>query len=141
MKNLPALLIAMVGLSVTDAGAQFGSRTPSGSYTRSCTDVEMIGSVLTAQCKDQNGVTIHTRLYVRDCNGDITNVSGELVCNHRNLPSGSFNRTCSACTAEGSSLRCTCRDTKQESIKTALDLASCQWGGSIVIKDVHLQFD
>jgi hypothetical protein len=101
----------------------------------------MTGSVLTANCKDQNGVTIHTRLYVGNCFGDIGNVFGELVCGSRSLPRGSFNQTCNACTAEGSALQCTCRDTKGAQIKTALDLASCSWGGNITNKDGHLQCD
>jgi hypothetical protein len=101
----------------------------------------MIGSVLTARCKDQNGIQIHTRLYVRNCIGDITNVQGELVCSSRRLPPGSYSRTCNTCTTEGSSLRCSCRDTKEVMIKTALDLASCTWTGSITNKDGHLQCD
>ena len=141
MKALLTLLIAVVSLSVADARAQYGGRPPSGSYSRTRNNATMIGSVLTAQCKDQNGVTIHTRLYVRDCNGDIANVFGELVCNSRYLPPGSYNQTCNACTADGSSLRCTCRDTRQSPIKSALDLASCDFGSRIVNKDGHLQCD
>ena len=101
----------------------------------------MIGSVLTAQCKDQNGITIRTRLYVRDCRGDISNVFGELVCASRYVPPGSYSQTCTACMAEGSSLRCTCRDTKQNPIRTTLDLSSCDWSSGIVNKDGHLQCD
>ena len=141
MKTQLALVFAVVGLSVADTGAQYGGRLPSGSYSRSCSSATMIGSVLTAQCKDQNGVTIHTRLYVRDCFGDITNVLGELVCGNRRLPQGSYSQTCNACAAEGSALQCTCRDTKQNPIKTALDLASCEWSGGITNKDGHLQCD
>ena len=139
MKFHLALLMAIVSLSVVDAGAQYGGRLPSGSYSRSCNNATMIGSVLTAQCKDQNGVTIRTRLYVRDCNSDISNVFGELVCGSRYLPPGSYRQTCNACSAEGSSLRCTCQDTRQQPIKTALDLASCDWSSGIENKDGHLQ--
>ena len=141
MKTHLALLVAVVSLSVAGAGAQYGGRPPSGSYSRSCNNAEMIGSVLTAQCKDQNGVTIHTRLYVRDCNGDIANASGELVCSSRYLPPGSYHQTCNECSAEGSSLRCSCRDTKQNPIKSALDLASCEMSSGIMNKDGHLQCD
>ena len=141
MKARLALVIAVVGLSVADAGAQFSGRTPSGSFSRSCSDAKMLGSVLTAQCKDQNGITIRTRLYVRDCRGDISNMFGELVCAGRYVPPGSYSQTCTACMAEGSSLRCTCRDTKQNPIRTTLDLSSCEWSSSIVNKDGHLQCD
>jgi CVNH domain len=139
MKTRFALAIAVISSSV--AGAQYGGRLPPGTYSRSCSSATMIGSVLTAQCKDQNGVTIRTRLYVRDCAGDITNVLGELVCASRRLPRGSYSQSCTACRAEGSALRCTCRDSKQNPINTSLDLASCDWDSGITNKDGHLQCD
>ena len=140
MRTRLAIVIAVVGLSATVAGVQFG-RQPSGSYQRSCDDVAMVGSVLTAHCKDQNGVTIHTRLYVGDCWGDVSNQYGELVCNNRRLPGGSYSATCSACRTDGSALRCTCQDRNNKPIKTSLDLASCGWGSGITNKDGHLQCD
>ena len=136
-----ALAVAVACLVAAGVSAQYGGRLPSGSYSRSCKNATMIGSVLTAECKDQNGETIRTRLYVRNCVGDISNEFGELVCGSRRLPSGSYSQTCNACRDEGSSLQCTCRDMKQNPIKTALDLASCDWGGRIVNKDGHLQCD
>lgn len=139
--QLVLVLALIVGPTLVDTRAQYGGRAPSGSYSKSCGSAEMIGSVLTAKCKDQNGTEIKSRLYVRDCGGDITNVLGELVCQNRYLPRGSYSQSCSSCSADGSSLRCTCRDTKQAPIKTALDLASCDWNSSITNKDGHLQCD
>jgi hypothetical protein len=140
MKTRLGVGIAVIGLLVTVVvSAQFGGRPPSGSYSRSCNREELIGSVLTAECKDQNGETIKTRLYVRDCSGDISNEFGELRCAFRRLPSGSYSRSCNACSSEGSSLQCTCRDMKQAPIKTHLDLASCPFNSSITNKDGHLQ--
>lgn len=149
MKAQLALVIALASLAVADPGAQYrqsqaqgqtqSQRPPGGSYSRTCNNETLIGSVLTANCKDQNGVTIRTRLYVGNCFGDISNQRGELVCGGRNLPRGSYNQTCNECTAEGSGLQCTCRDTKGASIKTELDLASCALGGNITNKDGHLQ--
>ena len=142
MKTRVGLGIVVICLFVAViVSAQVGGRPPSGSYTRSCNRVEMIGSVLTAECKDQNGETIKTRLYIRDCAGDISNEFGELRCDFRRVPSGSYSRTCNACTADGSSLQCTCRDTKQAPIKTHLDLASCGLSSNISNKDGHLQCD
>jgi hypothetical protein len=141
MKTLLGMVIVVVGFSAADARAQYGGRLPSGSYSRTCNDAQMIGSVLTANCKDQNGVTIRTRLYVRDCWGDVTNEQGELVCSNRRAPDGNYSRSCNACNTVGSALRCTCKDTKQNSIRTTLDLASCQWGSGITNKDGHLQCD
>jgi hypothetical protein len=141
MKILLVLTAAVVVALGVYANAQFGGRLPSGSYARSCENETLIGSVLTADCKDQNGIMIKSRLYVRTCVGDITNVFGELVCEGRRLPQGSYSQSCTACSSEGSSLRCTCRDTKSNPIKTQLDLASCGWGGRITNTDGHLQCD
>ena len=139
--SLVLVAVAVVCLVAAAAAAQFGSRVPSGSYSRTCNDEALIGSVLTAHCKNQNGITIHTRLYIGNCAGDISNVFGELVCQGRRLPTGSYARTCTSCRAEGSSLQCTCRDTKEARINTALDLASCEWRRDIFNKDGHLQCD
>jgi hypothetical protein len=139
--SLIAALIVLVTAIGTYATTQFGGRVPSGTYSRTCSKAMMIGSVLTAECKSQNGIAIRTRLYVRDCVGDITNVFGELVCGRRQLPQGSYSRSCTGCTSEGGSLRCTCIDTKQNPIKTQLDLSTCDWGSRITNKDGHLQCD
>jgi hypothetical protein len=138
---LITLAIALLTAIGTYASTQFGGGVPSGSYSRTCSRETLIGSVLTAECKDQNGITIRTRLYVRDCVGDITNVFGELECARRRLPGGSYNQSCTACTSEGGSLRCTCTDIKQKPIRTQLDLSSCDWGSRITNKDGHLQCD
>ena len=138
---LIAAVIALVTVVGTYATTQFGGRAPSGSYSRTCSKELMIGSVLTAECKDQNGIMIRTRLYVRDCVSDITNLFGELVCARRQLPQGTYSRTCTACTTEGGSLRCTCIDTRQNPIKTQLDLSTCDWNSRITNKDGHLQCD
>jgi len=139
MRSLLAIAVALVTFAVADASGQFGGRPPSGSYTRSCSKATMVGSVLTAECKEQNGEMIVTRLYVRDCSGDISNVFGELQCSGRYLPPGSYAATCSSCRAVGSALACTCQDKKQAPIKTTLDLASCDWNSRITNKDGHLQ--
>ena len=143
MKAQLALIVALASLAVAHTGAQYGQsqgpRPPRGSYSRTCSNETLIGSVLTASCKDQNGETIRARLYVGNCFGDISNRLGELECGGRSLPRGSFHQTCNDCTAEGSGLQCTCRDKKGASIKTALDLASCEWGGDVTNKDGHLQ--
>ena len=140
-KLLFAVAIGLVTAIGTCASTQVGGRVPSGTYSRTCRNERMLGSVLTADCKDQNGITIRTRLYVRDCVSDITNVFGELVCAQRRLPPGTYSRSCTACTSEGGSLRCTCTDTKQNPIKTQLDLSSCDWNSRITNKDGHLQCD
>lgn len=141
MKVRLMIALAITAFSMADARAQYGGRLPSGSYERSCERIAMVGSVLTANCKDQNGVMIHSRLYVRDCWGDVTNEYGELVCGERRLPRGSYSESCGECRTDGSALRCSCKDTRGNSIHTTLDLASCEWQSGITNKDGHLQCD
>ena len=57
---LIAAVIALVTAIGTYATAQFGGRVPSGSYSRTCGKELTIGSVLTAECKEQNGIMIRT---------------------------------------------------------------------------------
>ena len=136
--------VVIIAFAVVSAGAQrggpsFGGRLPSGSYTRSYSNAQMLGSVLTADCTNQNGVTIRSRLYVRDCWGDISNQMGELQCSSRRTPQGSYSQSCSSCRTVGSALQCSCRDTRRGQIRTVLDLASCQWTEDITNFDGHLQ--
>ncbi len=55
---------------------------PPGSYMQSCKNAEMMGPILKAYCKDQNGNRVETTINVLDCKGrDISvNKNGKLVC-------------------------------------------------------------
>src|SRR5215217_6490051 len=69
-------------LSCTSAGGGGGNdRPPSGSYTQSCSNIDMRGSILSAVCRDGRGNSVRTSLDTRDCRGrDIVNVNGQLNC-------------------------------------------------------------
>lgn len=53
---------------------------PPGSYQRTCTGIDLVGSTLRAECRDQRGALRSTSLDLRACRGDIGNDSGRLVC-------------------------------------------------------------
>lgn len=61
------------------------SAIPSGSYTRSCSEVTEKNGNLTAVCYTINGVPKKTRLgkYRRCLNGSIENIDGRLRCTIR----------------------------------------------------------
>ena len=56
---------------------------PSGTWTKSCTNDSLNGSILTASCNNHMGVSVQSSLDLNTCApGDIyTNDQGHLVCN------------------------------------------------------------
>jgi hypothetical protein len=77
-----ALAGAMAASAVAFAGAQnYGYGAPQGSYQRSCYNIYMNGSTLSAICTAPNGQRITSSLNVNGCSGsDISNQNGYLSC-------------------------------------------------------------
>lgn len=73
-KNVLALVPAGGGKCVRLGG------TPPGSYSASCSDISMNGTILTAQCRTTGGQMQLTALNVAQCVGDIGNHDGNLGC-------------------------------------------------------------
>jgi hypothetical protein len=69
-------LIAAAALPALPAQA-----APSGSYRQSCNSVRDDGRQITAECRDVRGRYNPTSLDYRNCQGDIGNNNGQLVCN------------------------------------------------------------
>jgi hypothetical protein len=58
------------------------SAAPSGSYQQSCRNIEQnYGRTLSADCRTRDGSWNETRLDTSNCDGDIANDNGRLVCN------------------------------------------------------------
>jgi hypothetical protein len=58
------------------------SAAPSGSYQQSCRNIEQnYGRTLSADCRMRDGSWNETRLDTSNCDGDIANSNGRLVCN------------------------------------------------------------
>jgi CVNH domain len=54
---------------------------PGGSYQGSCTNIQMNGNVLTANCSAANGARVTSSINANRCRGgDIANVNGRLQC-------------------------------------------------------------
>ena len=75
------------------------SSAPAGSYLKTCHDVQVIDTSMTARCKRKNGTWISARLDGFDqCVGDIANNDGVLKCNKGQEVS----KTCSGSAANSS---------------------------------------
>ena len=58
------------------------SAAPGGSYRQSCRDIEQrYGQMITAECQARDGSWVRTSLDTDNCNADIANINGRLVCN------------------------------------------------------------
>lgn len=55
---------------------------PGGSWRYSCRDARVYGSILYAKCRDQLGGWRDTSLDLRQCDGDVQNRNGRLVCGY-----------------------------------------------------------
>ena len=84
---------AAVLLSLATAPAH-AQGYPSGSYARSCTNIESYGGRVTAECRRMDGSWDRTTLYgAHRCAGGVANTDGRLTCNNgRNVGSSEYDR-------------------------------------------------
>jgi hypothetical protein len=71
------VMLALAGLSFPS----FAQGLPPGSYQRSCTEVRMRGTTLSAVCRREDGRPQQSTLEISHCAGDIGNRNGRLRCN------------------------------------------------------------
>lgn len=100
MMRVSAFLAA---LSFALAGAAAAAPIPPGSYQSTCKDIYADGTTLSATCRGSFGQWNYSTLRdYRDCEGDIANERGRLVCrddpyddgDDQWLPRGSYRETC-----------------------------------------------
>lgn len=103
-------------------------RIPTGSYLATCNDPIVSGNTLTATCESMRdnpgqGGRLHTRHQsvtslrnYHNCDGDIANLDGNLVCNYTNdsyggnpPPEGSYRQTCTRIRTMFGDLSAVCR--------------------------------
>ena len=73
---------AAVLLSLATAPAH-AQGYPSGSYIRTCTNIQSYGGRVTAECRRMDGSWDQTTLYgAHRCAGGVANIDGRLTCNH-----------------------------------------------------------
>jgi hypothetical protein len=115
MRFTVSLLAAVLTLCATASAAP----APPGSYRQSCQDIYADGDVLAATCRNSYGNWNYTTLSnYRDCEGDIANRNGRLVCVHDDddnddddwVPRGSYRNTCRRERVEDGTLIAECVD-------------------------------
>jgi hypothetical protein len=105
------------------AAAAFGmsaayAANPSGSYQKTCSNISVSGTTLSASCKTFNQQNMQTSLpYYASCVGDIGNINGVLACAG---PNGSYALTCTGATVTGTTLKATCKKKDQTPVPASL---------------------
>jgi hypothetical protein len=106
---------------------------PGGSYRDTCVNVSFDGDLLTARCQRVGRGWKNTWLrHADDCDGNIANDDGQLVCDddftpadtdHSNDggPSGYYERSCNSIHMDGYTLRAMCRTRSGSWRWTSLD--------------------
>jgi hypothetical protein len=84
-----AALLVLAPLGTAQTG------NPPGSYTQSCSSIQVSGSTLSASCQNlQNGQNNTTLNNYTQCVGDIANFAGNLTCSNTAIPAGSYQKSC-----------------------------------------------
>ena len=79
MKGLSALMVVIASVGVSTSS--YAQAPPAGSYQRTCRDVRIQGTTLSAVCAREHGRGGQlTALNVAHCHGDIRNLDGQLQC-------------------------------------------------------------
>src|SRR5712672_2227019 len=81
----------LLSLATAPAHAQW---YPSGSYARTCTNIQSYGGRVTAECRRMDGSWDRTWLYgAHRCAGGVANMDGRLTCNNgRHVGSSEYDR-------------------------------------------------
>lgn len=121
----PLLVAGIIALSPLFAPRSSGAATPpSGSYTLTCNSISADGTVLTATCATGTGIWKTTQLKYANCQGDVWNAYGHLVCVNGE-PVGSYEITCQSIAFGGTWLTASCRTIAGSWVGTRIDVPSC----------------
>ena len=101
---------------------------PPGSYKETCRNYTVMGYLLRAQCKKQDGSWRDTSILYNRCEGDIWNDNGELKCHgkYSYLPKGSYKETCRDYYVEGDGLKAWCKRQDGSWHNSSIDFKNCK---------------
>jgi hypothetical protein len=122
---------------VGSGGGSEGSRypyrgaLPSGTYTESCRDmrVDHDRHHLEAECRRRDGRWRYAHLDLRECDRNIVNDDGYLVCRRqevRQLPGGTYRDSCRDFAVDGRRLEARCRRRNGDWRDTEIDFSRCK---------------
>ncbi|MGQ3676070.1 CVNH domain-containing protein [Xanthobacter sp. TB0139] len=100
---------------------------PQGSYRQSCGQINQVGNILRATCRDQRGRWVDSRLDILACapRSDISNRNGQLFCPPIPPPPGPYRQTCRNIRVAGAWLAAECQNMNGRWREARLNLATC----------------
>lgn len=102
---------------------------PQGDYKNSCRELVIVGWMLEAQCQRRDGSWNSTSIYLRACDGPLSNEDGELVCTKDMQPEKilleSFRESCRDISLRRGTLEARCRKVDGTWNWSTLALSGC----------------
>ena len=137
------LTLCVLTFAFIDASAA-SEKFPRGSWSQSCSNPSMRGSVLRATCGKINGTFVKTSLNLADCRkrSTVSNIDGHLACDRSDavqMPNGSWAASCREWSMKGPLLRATCGKINGTWIASTLDIGDCS--GTVSNRDGSLTCD
>ncbi len=108
-----------------------GSNVPVGSYKNSCKDYYVESGKLYASCEKRNGRWNKSSIKYKNCDRDISNDNGELVCGNNNrgkLPKGRYKKSCKNIYKESGVLEADCKNKNGKWKHSSIKFKRCEEG-------------
>ena len=108
-----------------------GVKLPKGSYKDTCRNAYTEGKRLYAECKKRGGGWNESSINYKNCDKDISNDNGKLVCGKSHsgkLPSGSYKNSCKNMYMEGGVLEADCKNDNGKWKHSSIKYKKCDKG-------------
>lgn len=116
---------AIILFAATGPNASAQAAPPPGPYNESCQNIQMKGATLHAKCQTADGKWADTKLEnAGKCADGVINLNGILSCQAGLLPPGSYVQTCTNVRLDGTTLRASCKNSKDQSVAAELKNAN-----------------
>ena len=107
-------------------------KPPAGSYKKSCRNINVKGNRVYADCQRRDGSWNTSSINYKNCNRDISNDNGKLICGKANgggkLPPGSYKNSCRNIYIEGKVLEADCKDDRGKWRHSSIKYKNCGKG-------------
>jgi len=121
-----SIVLALSAIPTLSAMAQ--SKIPEGSYKKTCKNMHVIGEFLTANCENEKGQWVNTKINIDYCEGDIRNENGTLKCKRKPAPkppAGSYTNSCRDIKVQGKQLKASCENRNGKWKNTSINYKKC----------------
>ncbi|MBZ5531626.1 MAG: CVNH domain-containing protein [Acidobacteriia bacterium] len=133
------IALAIISSLALAPSAAAQAAPPPGPYNETCQNIQMKGSTLHAQCQAAGGKYVDAKLKdAQKCSDGVINLNGVLSCQTGLLPPGSYVTSCTDVRLQGTTLKASCKNSKDKSVNTELKSAN-QCSGDIANKDGALK--